>query len=178
MSDLIPSTDQAVLDYFEKKRARVILKTRLGEMDSMIRNAEEDELDGAILDAIDSFNVIKPVTSYSANDVVTSVASGDVNLDHIILIGSCYHILNSIWSDWGHSGDTISLSIISEPDRMARIKELMDFYEEDFNKKAKDYKFSTSVRLSHASYASTSRNLGYGKSQGNRRGYKSPYRSC
>jgi hypothetical protein len=178
MSDIIPSTDPAILAYFETKRKRIILKTRLNEMDSMIRNPTEEELDASILDAMDSFNVVKPFSNYTVTDIYNAVASGDATLDHCILIGSCYHIMLTVWNDWGHSGDGINLSILSEPDRMNRIKELMDAFEEDFLKKSRDYKFSNAVRVSSSPYNSTSRTIGYGKSRGLRRGYKSPYRSC
>lgn len=177
MSILIPQNNQTVSDYFEAKRARILLKTTMDKMDSMISNPTELELDASILDAINFINLTKPISNLNAIQAV-SLAANDPAYDHLVLIGACYYILQTKWSEWAHSGDQIQLSILSEPDRMDRFEVLMNSFKDELDKLAPDYKVSGSTRVSKANFISTSKSINYGKGTGlTRRGYKSAYRS-
>lgn len=176
MSALIPD-DTVTTSWAEERRARILLKTRLDKMDSMIDNPTEEELDASILDAIDKLNLVAPQTSITVVDAAKSAPS-NVQLNHLILIGSCYNIMWTLWDDWAHSGSELNLSILNEPDRMQRFEAAMDKFKEEFDTAALNYKKTNNIRLSKASYSSTSRTTGYGRGTGGRRGFKSQYRSC
>ncbi len=168
---------QNVLDYFMAKRARILVKTRLGNMDSMIPNPTDEELNLAILDSIDALNLIKPISGLTPLDVTTSSIT-NVNLDYLVYVGGCYKIMETIWNDWGHSGDEISLSVLSEPDRMARFEEMLNKFKEEFEELAKDYKYNANFRISSVNYRSTSRVIDFGRSNSGRKGFKSAFRKA
>lgn len=176
MSDIIESTDPTVLAFFKAKRERIYIETTLDQMDSMISAVTEEQLDSSILNAIDYINLAKPVSSYSTSTAVT-IAAADPTYNYLILLGACYYIMKIKWTEWGHSGDQIQLSILSEPDRMDRFEAMMNGYKEEFKELAENYKSSSGIRVSRASYSSTSRNVGYGRGVAtSRRGFKSSYR--
>jgi hypothetical protein len=176
MSNIIPSTDPIILDYFTYKRAMILLDTSLDQMDSMVSAVKETELDSSIIKAINYINLSKPVTHVSVVDAV-SVAKADPVYDHLILIGACYYILKTKWTEWGHSGDQIQLSILSEPDRMDRFEQLMNSFKEEFELHSANYKKAGNIRVSRASYIATSKTVGYSKGTATtRRGFKSAYR--
>lgn len=61
MSALIPN-DPVTTAWAEERRTRILLKTRLDKMDSMIATPTEMELDAALLDAVDMYNLVPPQT--------------------------------------------------------------------------------------------------------------------
>lgn len=177
MSSLIPS-DTQTSSWAQERRTRILLKTRLDKMDSMISNPTEEELDAAILDAIDMLNLVAPQTSLTVVDVAAAAAANNVQLNHLILLGGCYQIMWTLWDDWGHSGSELNLDILNEPDRLQRFEEIMNKFKAEFDKLAVDYKKSNNLKVHSRSYSSTSRTTGYGRGIGNRRGFKSNFRNC
>ena len=178
MSNLIPSTDPDILSYFTSMRSRILLDTSLDKMDSMISDATEEELDSSILKAIDYINLIKPVTNYNTESAV-KLAKMAPAYNQLILLGGCYYIMRTKWTEWGHSGDQIQLSILSEPDRMDRFKAIMDEFKQELDNLAPGYKISGHTRVSKSAYSSTSKSVSYGKNIATtRRGFKSQFRGA
>ena len=172
---LLPD-DAVVRDFFQSMRARVLIDTTLGEMDSMISGVTDIQLDSSILKAIDYINLIKPITNYPVRQAV-DMANAMASYKHLVLIGSCYQILRLKWIEWGHSGDQIQLSILSEPDRMDRFSSLMDNFKAEVDELTPGFKTSGNTRLSKSIYSSTSKSISYGKNIAmTRRGFKSAFR--
>lgn len=160
MSTLIqPNTVEHSL-FYTNLRAKILIKTRLDKMDSMIDIPTEEELDLAIMDSISMLNTMKPISHYRTLDLS---ATSDGNLEYLLLIGACFQIFRTIWNSWGHTGDELNLSILHEKDRFSEFEQMMNDFEEEFLRAAGPYKDALSTGLMFGkgskSFVSTRKNI-------------------
>lgn len=140
--------------WIDDTRDKLTLRYRFLTADNLIDVITNDEIDAAILDAVDEINSFPPQTSF---DTAYYETNSDPRWGRLLLICAAKNVLETLYNDWIQNGvdARVGNGEFEIGDRTQSISDLLNHVTEEYEKKAEQLK-TTSQRFIHGVSAPTS----------------------
>lgn len=140
-------------------RSAVILKARLDKDENLLKSPPtEDEVTGAILDALDEINATMPETHYTFEYIYTSK---DPRWKTLTIFGAARNIIGTILSHWTSEGIDATIGDMQSPNKVGDYQSLYNTMSTEFVARIEKLKASSQRFVKGCASTNGNRNILY-----------------